>query len=225
MVLNNIFPILRTSPLFAGISDADFNSMMVCLGAYTKQYIKEETVFFEGDAVTDIGLLIKGRLHLVKDDIWGNSSIVTEITPPGMFAEAAVCAGFGKIPVSVIAKEDSEILFIDYRRITTSCSSACAFHSKLIRNMVEILAGKNILMSSKMEHLTKRTTKEKLLSYLLEVARQKSSIEFDIPFNRQELADYLSVERSALSAEMSKLKAEGIVDYRKNHFVLLRDSK
>jgi CRP-like cAMP-binding protein len=102
----------------------------------------------------------------------------------------------------------------------TSCTSACAFHSKLIRNMVSILAQKNLMMSAKMEHITKRTIRDKLLSYLMEQSRQKNSKTFDIPYNRQELADYLSVERSALSAEMSKLKAEGVIDYRKNHFEL-----
>jgi CRP-like cAMP-binding protein len=219
--MKNVFPALRTSPLFAGIADGDFDAIMLCVDAYAEQYGNGETVYFEGDTVTNIGLLASGRLHLVKSDIWGNNSIVAEITPPGMFAEAVVCGGIGRIPVSVIAKEQSQILFIDYRKITTACSSACLFHSKLIRNMIGILAQKNVLMSVKMEHITKRTTKEKLLSYLMEQARQKGGKAFDIPFNRQELADYLSVERSALSAEMSKLKTERIIDYRKNHFELL----
>jgi CRP-like cAMP-binding protein len=223
--MKNIFPALRTSPLFTGIGGGDFGLMMTCLGAYAKHCEKGETVYFEGDTVTDIGLLTKGRLHLVKDDIWGNRAIVTEIAPPEMFAESVVCSGIGRIPVSVVAKEDCEILFIDYRKIFTVCSTACAFHSKLIRNMIGVLARKNILMSAKIEHITKRTIKEKLLSYLMDQARQKGNKAFDISFNRQELADYLSVERSALSAEMSKLKADGIIDYRKNHFELLRHSR
>jgi CRP-like cAMP-binding protein len=135
-----------------------------------------------------------------------------------------VCSGNARIPVSVVAKEETEVLFIDCKRIVTSCSSACAFHSKLIRNMLTILAQKNLQMSAKMEHITKRTTKEKLLSYLTEMARQKNSRAFDIPYNRQELADYLSVERSALSAEMSKLKQSGIIDYKKNHIEMLRET-
>ncbi|MDR2076873.1 MAG: Crp/Fnr family transcriptional regulator [Desulfovibrio sp.] len=218
--MKNIFPVLRASPLFTGIDGGDFDRMMACLGAYARQCGKGETVCFEGDTVTDIGLLTNGRLHLVKDDIWGNRSIVTEITPPEMFAESVVCSGIGRIPVSVVAREDCEILFIDYRKMFTACSTACVFHSKLIRNMIGVLARKNVLMSAKIEHITKRTIKEKLLSYMMEQARKNSSAAFDIPFNRQELADYLSVERSALSAELSKLKADGIIAYRKNHFEL-----
>jgi CRP-like cAMP-binding protein len=197
--------------------------MLSCLGASLRSFAKDETIYFEGDTVAEIGVVASGKLHLVKNDIWGNCSIVTEIIPPGMFAEAIVCSGIGRLPVSVIAKEDSEIMFVDYKRIVTNCSSACAFHSKLIRNMISILAQKNVMMSVKMEHITKRTTRGKLLSYLMEQARQRSSRIFDIPYNRQELADYLSVERSALSAEMSKLKSEGIIDYQKNHFKLLKE--
>ncbi|GHU94958.1 cyclic nucleotide-binding protein [Clostridia bacterium] len=198
--------------------------MLSCLGARSRNYAKDETVYFEGDVVTEIGLVVSGRLHLIKNDIWGNTSIMAEIAPPEMFAEAVVCSGGGRVPVSVIAKEESDILFIDYKRIVTSCSSACAFHSKLIRNMISILAQKNITLSAKIEHISKRSTKEKLLSYLAEQARQKNSRAFDIPFNRQELADYLSVERSALSAEMSKLKSEGVIDYRKNHFAMSKET-
>ncbi|MDR1565012.1 MAG: Crp/Fnr family transcriptional regulator [Oscillospiraceae bacterium] len=222
--MKNIFAVLCASPLFAGINSGDFAAMMACLGAHTKAYEKGETICFEGDTVSEIGLVVSGRLHLVKGDIWGNVSIVNEITPPDMFAEAVVCGGLGRLPVSVLAKENSEVLFIDYQRIATACASSCAFHPKLIRNMIQILAQKNILMAAKMEHITKRSIKEKLLSYLMEQARQNSSKAFDIPFNRQELADYLSVERSALSAEMSRLKARGIIDYQKNHFKLLKEN-
>ncbi|GHU67820.1 transcriptional regulator [Clostridia bacterium] len=221
--MKKYYPLLSHSPLFTGIGPGDFDTMLHCLGASLRSYPKGQTVYFEGDTVTEIGLVVSGRLHLVKDDVWGNTSIVTEIAPPEMFGEAVVCGGTSRVPVSVIAKEDSVILFIDYKRIVTTCSSACAFHAKLIRNMIRILAQKNILMSTKMEHITQRSTKEKLLSYLMEQARQAGSRTFDIPYNRQELADYLSVERSALSAEMSKLKADGVIDYKKNHFEIRRE--
>ncbi|MDR0856232.1 MAG: Crp/Fnr family transcriptional regulator [Clostridiales bacterium] len=216
-------PVLRASPLFAGIGDDGFDAMLGCLGARTRAYAKDETIYFEGDAVTEIGLVLDGRLHLIKDDMWGNASIVAEIAPPDMFAEAVVCGGIGTAPVNVVAKEASEVLFIDYQRVLAGCPSACAFHAALIRNMIGILARKNITLAAKLEHLAKRTTREKLLSYLAEQARQKKSGAFDIPFNRQELADYLFVERSALSAEMSRLKADGRIDYRKNHFILRKE--
>jgi CRP-like cAMP-binding protein len=219
--MEKYFSRLRQSPLFTGLSRDDFYALLACLGASMRSYPPGGTIYFAGDTVTEIGVVVSGRLHLLQDDPWGNTSIVTEIAPPDMFAEAVVCSGSGRLPVSVVAKEKSTILFIDYRRIATSCSSACAFHAKLIRNMIGILARKNLLLAAKMEHITQRTTKEKMLSYLLEQARQKDSKTFDIPYNRQELADYLSVDRSALSAEMSKLKSAGLIDYRKNHFALL----
>ncbi|MDR1765902.1 MAG: Crp/Fnr family transcriptional regulator [Lachnospiraceae bacterium] len=232
--MKDIFPIVSSSPLFEGIGSADFASVMGCLGGAVRNYGKAETVLGEGDAVSEVGILVDGRLHLSKCDIWGNNSIVTEITPPGMFAEAVVCAGLGRAPVSVVAKEASRVLFIDYLKIVGACPSGCEFHTRLIRNMIGVLARKNIVLSSKIEHITKRTTKEKLLSYLGDAARQASGapsgggqagagLVFEIPYNRQELADYLSVERSALSAEMSKLKAAGVIDYKKNRFVLLGD--
>ncbi|MDR1540214.1 MAG: Crp/Fnr family transcriptional regulator [Clostridiales bacterium] len=222
--MKNTFFALCSSPLFEGIGNDDFDAMMSCLDSRLLSFSKNETIYFEGDMVTEIGLVVSGRLHLIKGDLWGNISIAAEIAPPEMFAEAVVCSGVGRVPVSVIAKEESKVLFIDYKKILSSCSSTCAFHSKLIRNMVRILAQKSIALSAKMEHVAKRTTKEKLLSYLAEQARQKSSKTFDIPFNRQELADYLFVERSALSAEMSKLKSEGVIDYRKNHFEMLKEA-
>jgi CRP-like cAMP-binding protein len=221
--MKKYFSVLGASPLFTGIDRDDFGAMLACLGASLRTFAKGDTVYFEGDTVSEIGIVAGGRLHLVKNGFWGERSIITEITPPELFAEAVVCSGIGRIPVSVVAREESRILFADYRRIVTSCPSSCAFHSKLIRNMLGILARKNVMMSSKLEHLTKRTIKGKLLSYLAERARQEGSGRFAIPYNRQELADYLSVERSALSAEMSKLKSEGVIDYRKNNFELLKE--
>ncbi|GHU63960.1 Crp/Fnr family transcriptional regulator [Clostridia bacterium] len=221
--MKNIFPLLNTSPLFAGINSDDFDSLLTCLSANLKSFNKEETIYFEGDMITEIGICINGRLHLVKVDVWGNRSIVAEIKPPDMFTESVVCSGTGRIFLNVVAKETSQILFIDYKKIISTYSSCCAFQGKLIHNMIGILARKNLNLASKMEYITKRTIREKLLSYLSDMARQQNSKTFFISFNRQELADYLAVDRSALSAEMSKLKAQGYIDYKKNYFELLRE--
>jgi CRP-like cAMP-binding protein len=137
-----------------------------------------------------------------------------------MFAESIVCGGIGVMPVSVMSAAATEVLFIDFQRIITTCPSSCGFHTLLIRNMIGIFARKNVMLIGKMEHITKRTTREKLLSYLSEQSKLHGSRSFKIPLDRQGLADYLSVERSALSAEMSRVKADGIINYRKNHFEL-----
>jgi CRP-like cAMP-binding protein len=215
------FSTLQKSPLFEGVSDAELAEMTKCLGVRFKEYGKGETIYRVQDFVREIGVVVTGRVHIIKDDAWGNQNIIAEIGAGEMFAEAFVCGGVGVLPVSVIAVSDCEIMFADFQRIITQCGNACVFHILLIRNIVGILARKNIMLQGKMEHITKRTTREKLLSYLSEQSRQRGANSFEIPFDRQGLADYLSVERSALSAEMSRLKSEGVIDYRKSHFEVL----
>jgi CRP-like cAMP-binding protein len=219
--MNNRFSALKKSPLFQGVSEEELGSLVKCLGCAFRKYKKDETIYLAGESVREIGIVMSGRIHIVKDDAWGNSNIIAEISESGMFAEAGVCGGTGVLPVTVISAADTSVCFADFQRVITLCSSACVFHTLLIRNLIGVFARKNMMLASKMEHITKRTTREKLLSYLSEQSELHASRGFDIPFDRQELADYLSVERSALSAEMSRLKADGIIDYRKNHFELL----
>jgi len=174
-----------------------------------------------GVQVVDIGIVLSGRALALREDFWGNRTILFEIEPSDLFAEAFSCAGAATLPLSIMATETTEVLFLEYRRVVTSCTSACAFHSKLIQNMLQIVAKNNLALLEKIEHITKRTTRKKLLSYLSEQARIKGSSAFEIPFNRQELADYLAVERSAMSVELSNMKDSGLLRYRKNRFELL----
>jgi len=215
------YALLKNSALFCGVSEDDLGSLGKCLGFTFREYKKDETVYLAGDIVREIGIVVSGRIHIINDDAWGNSNIIAEITDGGIFAEAAVCSGIGLIPATVVAVVDTRVCFVDFRRIINTCTNSCAFHTLLIANMIGVFARKNMMLTGKMEHITKRTTREKLLSYLSEQSKQHKSHSFEIPFNRQELADYLSVERSALSAEMSRLKADGLISYRKNHFELL----
>jgi len=216
---------VRFSPLFQGISDDEFSEMASCLGARTENYASDENIYLSGDCVREAGIVLDGSVLVVSDDVWGNRNIIAEIGKGEMFAEAFVCGGVSELPVSVIAETDCEIMFIDFNRVMTQCKNACVFHSRLIQNIVGILARKNIMLQSKLEHVTKRTTREKLLSYLSEQSRKQGSRVFEIPFDRQGLADYLSVDRSALSAEMSRLKAAGVISYRKNRFELRYNAK
>ncbi|GHV49629.1 Crp/Fnr family transcriptional regulator [Synergistales bacterium] len=174
-----------------------------------------------GEDVTAIGIVLSGGVHVLQEDFWGSRAILSHVAPGELFAEAFSCAGVGSLPVSVITTEPSEILFLDYKRVATTCSSSCAFHTGLIKNMMQILAGGNVMLTQKIEHLTRHTTREKLLSYLSEQARQAGQSAFEVPFNRQELADYLSVDRSAMSSELCKMRDDGILRFCKNHFELL----
>jgi CRP-like cAMP-binding protein len=212
---------LAGSPLFAGVSEIDLEAMIKCLGCAFKRYRKGESICLAGSVVNEIGVIVSGKAHIIKNDAWGNQNILAELSPGDTFAEAIVCGGVGVLPVSVLAAADTEVMFADFQRIITQCANICVFHALLIRNMVGILARKTIMLQGKMEHITKRTTKQKLLSYLSEQSRLHGSRAFEVPFDRQGLADYLSVERSALSAEMSKLKAEGVIGYRKSRFEIL----
>ncbi|MDR3240196.1 MAG: Crp/Fnr family transcriptional regulator [Clostridiales bacterium] len=212
---------VKNCPLFAGIAESDLKSLLACLSAKQRRYDKGNFIFSAGQRPGSVGIVLSGRVHLLKEDAWGNQNLFAEIGEGDLFAEAIVCAGVDKFPISAAAVENTETLWLDYKRVITSCTSACVFHTALIANMLRVLARKNILLVDKLEILSKRTTREKLLAYLSEQAKRNGSRAFDIPFNRQRLADYLSAERSALSAELSKMQADGLILFHKNHFQLL----
>jgi CRP-like cAMP-binding protein len=174
----------------------------------------------EGGEWNYLGVVITGVLHIVRDDFWGNRNIVARIEEGDLFGEAFVCGGVKQIPVSITVEEDAEILLFDLGRIIGVCSSACKFHTLLIKNMISALAVRTINLMEKIEHITRHTTREKILSYLSVMAKKTKSTVIEIPFDRQELADYLSVERSALSAELGRMRDEGLLEFRKNSFTL-----
>lgn len=218
---NNYFDKLKSCPLFGGISEAEMGTLLSCLSATEKHYEKNSFVFMSGDNVRSIGIVLEGGVHITQEDFWGNKTILAEIGSGGLFAEAFSCAETEELPVNVLAVRESDILLIDYRRIIKTCSSACGFHTSLIRNMLVTLARKNIMLTQKMEILSRRTTREKLLAYLSGQALKAGSNSFEIPFNRQELSEYLSVDRSAMSNELSKMRNDGILEFHRNSFILI----
>lgn len=208
------------SPLFKGIAEKELKELLKCLNAKETAYEKNEFIFRAGDKASSIGVIISGGVYVLKEDFWGNRTILAKLEEGDLFGEAFACREEEKLPVSVMAVEKSRILFVDYRRIINNCPNTCVFHASLIENMIRILAGKNVMLTQKMEHLSKRTTREKILSYLSAQAVRCGSNVFTIPFNRQELADFLCVERSAMSAELGKMRKEGLLSCEKNRFVL-----
>lgn len=221
-IWNPYLNVLRTVPLFSGLDDTELSAVLNCLGAQYRRYHKNSFIFQAGDAVSNIGVVLAGQIQVSREDVSGNRTILAVLSEGDLFAEAFVCAQTKTLPVSVSAVTDSVILFADYSRITSGCSQACGFHSRIIRNMMAILAHKNIMLSQKIEHISQRTTREKLLSYLNEQATRAGSPTFTIPFSRQELADYLCVERSAMSAALSAMRRDGVLDYHKSRFTLVR---
>lgn len=219
--MENYLKILRSVPLFYEINDDDLVALLHCLAAKTVDYKSNSLIFKEGDLAQSVGIVLLGEVRIVKDDIYGNQNIMAFVNKGQLFGEAFVCAAIHNIPVSVMANQDSVVMFINYKKIIATCTSCCAFHNKLIYNMLKVMANKNVFLNQKIEILSKRTTKEKLLVYLSSEAQKTGDRSFSIPFNRQELADYLFVDRSAMSNELCKLRNEGILAFNKNKFKLL----
>ena len=217
--MKKFFPILKKCPLFRDIREEDYAALMGCFGARPRQYQKGEVILAEGDPAEYVGIVLSGAVQVVRVDYYGNRSILTKLGPAGIFAEAFSCAGM-PMPVSVMAAEETEVLLIQSQRIIHSCGQACDFHHRMIYNLLQVVAMKNLACNQKIEIMSRRTTREKLMAYLLTVAKRKGS-SFAIPYDRQELADYLEVDRSGLSAEISKLRKEGVLLCRKNEFTLL----
>ena len=216
-------PVLQSCPLFADMAPEDIPAMLSCLSARKGAFPRQDMVFHEGETATAVGIVLTGRVHILQEDFWGNRSILAGIGPGGLFGEAFACAGTERLPVSVLAVEPCEVLFIDYRRIVTTCPSACTYHAALIRNMIGVLAGKNVQLTQKLWQVTRRTTRQKLLSYLSAEAAATGNNPVTVPFSRQELADYLAVDRSAMSSELSRMQREGLLRCDRSRFTLLRE--
>ena len=213
--------ILKRTQLFSGVSDTEISAMLNCLQAKLLTFQKGDYVFREGERIDNITVLVKGKLLVQHDDFWGNRNIVNVIRVAEMFGEAYVAPVSGSLLNDVIAEEDSAVIFFDVRRILTVCSTACRFHSMMIQNLFFAISEKNRKLVQKIGHMSKRSTRAKLLSYLSEEAKRQNSSHFTIPFTRQQLADFLCVDRSAMSNELCKMRDEGLLQFAKNQFILL----
>jgi CRP-like cAMP-binding protein len=217
----NTHTILTKTALFEGLNTGEIGGMLDCLKALVRRYKKGDYIISAGEDTQHIGVMLSGQAFVYKDDILGNRSMIALIEPADMFAESFLCAGITTSPVTVEAGADSEVLLLPFQRIIKTCSSCCGYHNALIENMLGILARKNLTLSEKMDHIAKRTTKQKLASYLLGQATIKGSASFSIGLNRQGLADYLCVNRSALSRELSGIAEKGILEFHKDSFTIL----
>ena len=210
--------VLQTCPLFTGIQE-NWEDVLSYLGAINKQYAKNEFIFHAGDKISVVGILISGNIHIIKEDFWGNRTILSKVQPGEMFGETYACLGCSA-SVSVQADSDCTVLWLDVHRVATSCSSACSFHTHLIQNLLRAIAEKNLQLTGKLQITSQRSLREKILSYLSAQSQLAGSPAFTIPFSRQQLADYLAVDRSALSSALGKLRDEGILEFHRNQFRL-----
>lgn len=207
--------ILSNCRLFKGLTSDEIDTALQKLGASDKTFDKGSVVLASDKRVKEIGILLSGSVSIENGDFWGNRTILSKLGAGRIFGEAYACLG-SNASVSVIANEDTTILFFDAAKILTRQEIT----PRLVENLVAVLASKNVMLTGKIGHISKRTTREKLLSYLSDCSDKAKSASFTIPYNRQELADYLCVDRSAMSSELSKLQSEGLIIFNKNSFQL-----
>lgn len=213
------------SPLFEGMTKEEITGILKCLSAVDRNYEKGDMILRMGEPISTMGLVVTGMVQIARDDFWGNRQVLSVAGPGQLFGESYACLPGEPLMVMALAVEKTEVLFLDVNRILTVCSPVCSFHSRLIRNLLSILAGKNLMLTRKIDHMGQRTIREKVIAYLSFQAKRQKNRSFQIPYSRQELADYLAVDRSALSAELSKMQRDGIISYKRNKFTIGKNVK
>lgn len=211
---------LSKTPLFHGNSTEEIGKMLDCLRAEKRRYAKGSVIFRAGQTTRLMGLLLSGQVSVESDDIWGNKSMLDHLGPGQVFAETYAALPQQPMMVSVVAAEAAEVLLLDMDRLLHQCFHQCAHHGRLVANLLAISAHKNLALSRRIFHTAPKTIRGRLLSYLSFQAAQQGRLEFHIPLSRQQLADYLNVDRSALSNELSKMRREGLLEADRNHFIL-----
>lgn len=214
------YSFLSKTILFRGSTPEETEKMLTCLGAEQKHFSKSAIIYHTGDTVQSMGLVLSGSVIIENDDLWGNRSILNYIGPGQIFAETYASIPGEPLMVNVVAAEPVDVLFLNTGRILKTCPNTCDHHSKLIRNLLAVTAQKNLNLSRRILHTSAKSIRGRLLSYLSFQASKEGSYRFTIPFNRQQLADYLGVDRSALSNELGKMQKDGILTVEKNLFCL-----
>lgn len=220
-IYSKYMPILTSARLFDGLTDIE--SVLTCLSAEMPDFPKNSFIMRRGERSERIGVLLSGSILVMQEDFWGNRSIMAKLTPGDTFAEAFACSDSARMNADVFAAENCTVLLLHIRKLLDSCGSSCGSHGILVKNLLRETAEKNIRIAERMTITSRRTTREKLLAYLSAESARQGSSEFTIPFDRQQLADYLCVDRSAMSAELCKLRDAGILGFQRSHFKLFSE--
>lgn len=207
--------------LFKGIENTDMGAMLSCTGYHIGSYTKGQVIALENEHIRHVGIVLSGAVDMVKEDVWGNKTLLARIGRGELFGESFACAEDNQSLVTFSAPEQTRVLFIPFHRIMHTCSMACEFHHRLVENMVGIIAEKNRELMKKVEVVSRRSLREKILAYLSHQSQRAENRYFAIPLSRQELAEYLCADRTALSRELASMKNDGIIDYDKNMFRIL----
>lgn len=218
--MKQFYPVLLSVPLFRGMKEADCEAVLNSLGATVKQYPKNHILLLAGDPVSTVGIVLSGRVQIIKEDILGNRSIMAEFSAGDIFAESLACAGVQQSPVTVLSVSECQVMHISMKQILSPDFALPEYHDVLIRNMVHLLAEKNVYLNRKMEILSQKSIREKVMAYLNEQAKRQNTMNPTIPFSREELADFLCVNRSALSKELGRMQEEQLIHFQRNQFSL-----
>ena len=218
--MNRFIPILQRSALFRGLTPDELEQLLRRQPPVCRTYQKKEYLLHAGEPIDRFGLVVEGNVTVMKEDFWGNRNILAKIQPSELFAETYAIAAHQVLGVSVMTDEGATVLFFHMREFLTPTAEPDKLSGQMLRNLLQVITQKNLQLNAKLTHLTQRTTREKLLSYLSEESLYQGRSEFDIPFNRQQLADYLSVNRSAMSAELSNMQRDGLLRTDRSCFTL-----
>lgn len=215
---------LTNTQLFRGIDSSDISPLLSCLGAIERKFKKGDIILTEGEPTDQMGVVLSGMALIEHCDVWGNRILLGNAAPGAVFAESYACIPGEPLQISVVASEDTSVLFLNVGKILTTCTNSCEFHTKLVRNLLTVCAGKSLDLSRRILHSTSKSIRGRLMSYFSECIKKTGSYSFEIPYNREQLASYLGVDRSAMSNELSKMKKEGLIQYHKNHFTIIESA-
>ena len=209
------------SPLFAGIAPTDMEGMLGCIGYHIRAFQKGEIIAFEEENINHVGVVLSGAVDMIKEDVWGNRRMLLRTYPEDIFGETFACGEDSLSVVTFVASQDCRVMFLSFCRVMHTCTHACQFHQTLVENMVRLIARKNRELMRKVEVVSKKTLREKILAYLSIQAQSQGKKSFEIPLGRVEWAEYLCADRSALTRELSKMQEDGLIRYRRNTFEIL----
>ena len=209
------------SPLFDGIGSENMDAMLGCTGYHIGAYQKGQIIILEEEQIRHVGIVLSGTVDMVKEDVWGNKTLLARMGKNELFGETFACGDDNRSAVTFVAPENARVLFLPFHRMMHTCTNACAFHQKLVENMVRIIANKNRELMRKVEIVSKKTLREKILTYLSIQSQIQNSRYFEIPLGRSELAAYLCADRTALARELGNMKSDGVIDFDKNMFRIL----
>lgn len=211
---------LRKLPLFKGIAREEFGALFACVNARRERYKKGDFIWIGGNETRSIGVILAGKVQIIKEDVFGNRTILNLLETGAVFGESFACGGIYTLTVSVLAATNCEILFLSFDRVMQMCKTACGYHNTLIRNMVEMLAQKNTRLMEKLEVTTKHSIREKMLTFLSQLVQEQGRKTVTSPMGRVDLADFLGVDRSALTRELNHMREMGLITFHKNEYTL-----